>query len=406
MDVRIRAISPDEFGAWIRTLEGAFGGRATDEEVERERAVAEVERCLAAFDGDEMVGCAGAVSFTMTVPGGGQIPAAGVTGVGVKQTHRRRGVNSALMRRQLDDVRAGPEAIAVLHASEGGIYGRYGYGIASYSCTIDADRDRSAFVRGYRQAGSMRLLDREQALGAFLPVYDEARRRRPGMMELSPTWFAYRFDEGRFDDRDAAWFYAAHETGGAIDGYAVYRVKDDWEHALPKSELVVEEVQALTSQAYADAWRFLFDLDLIHRVTAWNRPPDDPLLRLLAEPRRLRFSLKDGLWIRLVDLPRALCERAYAAEGRVVFEVTDAFCPWNEGRYALEAGPAVVECRRTDDEADVALSASELGGVYLGGTTFQQLRAASLVEELRPGAVERADRVFASTPAPNCSFMF
>lgn len=340
----------------------------------------------------------------MTVPGN-TVPAAGVPVVGVKPSHRRRGINSALMRRQLDDVHAGREPVAVLHASEGGIYGRFGYGMASFTCAMDVERTRTAYVRGYEPSGRVRLLERDEALKAFLPLYDRVRRERAGMMELDASWFEYRFAERHFGE-DRKWFYAAHEGAEGIDAYAVYLAKHDWKGSFPRNELEVEDLQALAPQAYADMWRYCFDVDLIDRVTAWHRPVDEPLLHLLQEPRRLQFRLKDGLWVRLVDVAEALEARRYAAEDRVVLEVRDRFCPWNEGRYALDAGPEGATCVRTDEGPDLILSATDLGAAYLAGTSFRRLYRACRVVEERPGALARADAMFAWDPAPWCSFMF
>jgi predicted acetyltransferase len=403
VDVEIRTIAPEEFEAYIEALTAAFGDRARPEDVDRERKVAEIDRCLAALDGDEIVGGASASSFTLTVPGG-FLRAAGVTGVGVKPTHRRRGINTALMRRQLDDVRAGGERVAVLYASEGSIYGRYGYGIGSFRCSMDVERGRTSFVRGYRPSGRTRLLERENALKAFLPLYDRARTERPGGIELDLNWFEYRFAETNWGGESRKWFYAAHEGTDGLDAYAVYDIRHGADHH--RRELVVEEVQAVSPQGYADIWRYLFDVDLIERITARGRPLDEPLVHLVREPEKLQLKTEDALWVRLVDLPRALEARRYGARGRVTFEVRDPFCPWNEGRYALEGGPDGVACEPTQDDPEIVLTVNELGAAYLGGVSFRQLYRAGRIAEERTGALARADAMFAWDPAPWCSFVF
>ncbi len=404
MDLKIRTIAPQEYQAWGEVLDTAFGAHLTPAELEQERAVAEIDRCLAAFDGDRMVGAAAAASLTMTLPGG-EIGVAGVTGVGVLPTHRRRGINSALMRRQLDDLHAGGEPVAALYASEGPIYGRYGYGVASFTCSIDVERERSAFVRGYQPSGSIHLLDREEALKRLQPVHDRARRQRPGMMGLDPTWFAYRFGETHHGEERKYFFVAHGSEDDAFDGYAVYHVKHEW-HRERRNELAVEDVEALTPQAYADLWRYLFDVDLMDRITAWNRPVDEPLLHLLGDPDRLRLRVGHGLWVRLVDVTRALEARRYGTAGRLRIDLVDPFCPWNEGRYELEGGPDGASCRPTDAEPDLTVTASELGACYLGGVGFRQLARAGRVQERAAGALARADAMFAGDPAPWCSFVF
>ncbi len=410
MDVEIRPIAETEVETFLGVIEAAFGEHLHAEDVERERKVLEVERCLAAFDGSEMVGGAHAASFALRVPGG-EAPAAGVTGVGVKPTHRRRGVNTALMRRQLDDLHETGEPVAALHASEGGIYGRYGYGLATFQCAIDLDRAGSGFVRGQPPGhGRVHLLDRDEALAKLRPVYERATRDRPGSPRMDARWFDYRFDEAHHHgpDEPRRFFFAAHETAGEIDAYAVYRIRPEWPRGIPRHELLLEDLQATTPAAYADLWRYLLDIDLVGRVTSWNRPVDEPLLHLLAEPRRLGLTVKDGLWVRLVDLPTALQARRYAGEGAVTFEVRDSFCPWNEGRYLLEAGPEGASCRRggAGGAPDLVCSATELGSAYLGGVSFRALHRAGLVREERPGALARADALFGWDPAPWCPFVF
>jgi predicted acetyltransferase len=403
MDVEIRTIAPDEFATWMRAIETSFGGHLRPDDIENERRVIDPGRCLAAIDGGEIVGCASSVVFEMTVPGG-TASTVGITGVGVVPTHRRRGVNTALMRRQLDDVREEGHALAALFASEGGIYGRFGYGLGSFACFAEIETSRSAFVRGYEPDGRVRLLDREPAKGKVLSVYERARLERPGAMKMEPNWFDYEFAEKHFGE-ERHFFFAVHETGSDADGIAVYTVKHNWE-GVPKSEVELYALDALSPQAYAQTWRFVLDLDLMQKLTAWNRPVDEPLLHLLREPRRLNLRLKDGLWVRLVDLPAALEARRYSAEGRVVFEVRDVFCPWNDGAYELDTGPDGATCRPTDEPADLVLTTNELAATYLGGSTFSQLHRAGRVIEESAGALAAADAMFAWDPPPWCAMSF
>jgi predicted acetyltransferase len=405
MDVEIRPIAEDEFEECLRSLELSFSGAITPEDVARERLIAETDRWLAAFDEGRMVGGAAAASYRFTVPGGAQVRAAGVTAVGVQPTHRRRGINTSLMRAQLDDVRSRGEPIAVLYASEGGIYGRFGYGLASFLGEIDLEADRSTFIRGYRPSGRVRLLPRGEALSLMRPVYDRSQSRRPGMIAMDDRWWEWLFFEEE-KEKDEPTFFAVHDTDGVADAYAAYRVKHEWTDSLPHLELTVRQLAATSPQAYADIWRYLFDIDLVHRVKAWNRPVDEPLFFLMQEPRRLRFRTSDALRVRLVDVPAALEGRGYMGDGRIIIDVEDPFCPWNVGRYGLDVTAGAAICGRTKDEPDIACSAADLGATYLGGTTFRQLHRAGRVDELRPGGLERVDLLFASDPAPWSSFLF
>ncbi len=406
MDLEIRTISAEEFDAFARALEGSFSGTITPEELELERTIAEIDRYHAAFEDGAVVGCAAAVTYRMTVPGGAQVQTAGVTAVGVLPSHRRRGVNTSLMRTQLEDIRARGECLAALYASQGAIYGRFGYGLGSFATELNLETTGSAFVRGYRTAGRVRLLPRGDALPRMRPVLDAVVPTRPGMIELDDRWFEWRFAELE-RDKEHPWFYAVHEDDeGVADAYAVYKVKHEWPDSLPRLELTVRELMAATPQATADMWRYVFDIDLVHKVNAWSRPVDEELLWLLAEPRQLRLTVLDGLWVRLVDVPAALTARSYARDDSLVFEVRDDFCPWNDGRYRLRIQQGSVTCERSDDEVDIACSVNDLGAVYLGGSTFRQLHRAGQVTERTEGALARADTTFASDPSPWCSLHF
>jgi predicted acetyltransferase len=405
MDIEIRPIRAEEFVEHALALEAAFHGAPRLDEIEEFRGVAELDRCFAAVDGSEIVGGAVTNSFRMAVPGG-VLPTAAVTGVGVKPTHRRMGVNTALMRRQLDDAHDRGEPAAILFASEGGIYGRYGYGLGTFGCDMDLETDRSEYVRGYTPTGRVRLLDREEALPLMHSVYDRVWRGRPGMIELNERWFRHATYVPEHERAERPCFYAVHATGQAVDAYAIYRVKHEWPGGIPSNELELLDIQATTPQAYADMWRYVLDADLVRHVTSWNRPVDEPLLHLLREPRRLRLRVQDALWVRLVDVAEALQGRRYAARGRLTFEVDDRFCPWNQGRYELVGGPDGAECRPTDGEPDLVCTVNDLGATYLGGSTFRQLHRAGHIEEEHPGALALADAMFASDPAPWSSHLF
>lgn len=164
MTAEIRPIAEHEFEAAARSLETSFTGSFTEEDLRAERLVAEPDRWLAAVEDGRIVGGAAAASFQITVPGGRAVSAAGITSVGVQPTHRRRGINTAMMRAQLDDVHERGEPVAVLYASEGSIYGRFGYGVAAFFGEINLEVERSAFIRGYRSSGGLRLLERTDAL--------------------------------------------------------------------------------------------------------------------------------------------------------------------------------------------------------------------------------------------------
>ena len=404
MDVEIRTISEDEFATYARAIEVAFSDAPTDEDIERERTLVEYDRSFAAFDGPDIVGTAAAFTMPMTVPGGA-IDVGYVTAVGVRATHRRRGINTRLMRTLLDDAHDRGELVDVLYTSEGGIYGRFGFGLATFGYSIDLERARSAFVRGYAPSGEVRLVEREPALKEILAVHDETRRSRPGMVQLDERRLTYALHE-HGDDAKLKQMFVLHDGGDGADGFAVYHVKHDWPEGFPKSVLSVLDLQATSPGAYADLWRYVFEVDLVERIRAWSRPVDEPLVHLLREPRRLGPTLRDNLWVRPVDVAGALGARRYASDGKIVLEVTDGFCPWNEGHYVIESTGGRANVTAGSAEPDLTCTVNEIGAAYLGGTSFRQLHRSGRVDEHTEGALDRADAMFGWDPAPWCPYIF
>jgi predicted acetyltransferase len=402
MDVR-PVSDREEFARAAFMIGQYFGEPPKEEDIERWLALIGLERMHAALVDQEIVGAAAAFTFDFTVPGG-TMPCAGVTFVGVSPTHRRRGVLTEMMRVQLDDIRERGEPIAALWASEERIYPRFGYGMASLAGEIAIPRDRAAFSVAYEPVGRVRLVDRAEAEKAFPAVWEVARLRTPGTFARSPDWWQHRTLNDPESWRDGAGpkRFVVHETDGAVDGYAVYRHAAGWEGGVSSAKLKVLEAVGTVPEATRELWRYLLDVDWTKTIESWLLPPDHPLFLLLAEPRRANYRVWDGIWVRLVDVGTALSGRAYAADGRVVFEVRDSFGPWNEGRWRLEDG----EAERTDDEPDLRLDVTALGSVFLGGFTFAELQRACRVEEATEGAIERADAMFRTDVAPWCPEIF
>jgi predicted acetyltransferase len=355
----------------------------------------------AAFEGNRIVGGAGAFTYRMSVPGGGSVPAGGVTVVGVLPTHRRRGVLTSLMRAQLEDCRARGDVAAFLWASEGTIYPRFGYGLAARIGEMTLARERTRFAVPFEPRGVMRLVDLEEASRLFPPLYERAFAQRPGMFTRSPEWWATRrlLTGPRTPSPKNL---ALLELDGEPAGYAIYLVKQDWHAGSSRGTVTIQEAIAPTPEATRELWRWLLDFDWTSEFAMDLLPIDHELFLLLAEPRRMRFQLNDGVWVRLVDVGAALASRSYTGDGDVVLDVTDAFLPENAGRWRVGPGGA----ERTDADAEVALDVTGLGSVYLGGFSFADLVRGSRAVELAPGAVERADALFRTGIAPWCPEIF
>ncbi len=399
----LRTLQPDEWDKWYANLLRAFAGVVeADEERQLWHGLAEFDRFLAAWDGAECVGSAGAFSFRLTVPGGESVPAAGITGVGVAGTHRRRGILTSMMRRQLDDVRSWGEPLAVLTASEPAIYGRYGYGAASFQLKAEIDTGRTTLsVPEGTDGVRLRYASPVDVLDACEAVYALLVPGRPGMLARRPGWERLGTLDPESDRGGASPLQCVlAERDGETVGYARFRTKLGWGRSGHDGTVILSDLAALDPAADAALWRFLFGIDLTTTLVATGRPVDEAWQYMVSDIRRCRPEMRDALYVRLVDVGAALGARTYRTPVDVVLEVEDAFCPWNAGRWRLSGDAKGASCERTRDAADLALSVRELAAAYLGGVSLTALAAAGRVRELREGALAEASLAFGSTMAP------
>ena len=397
--VQVTPLSAAEFEPAWQLLERAFGSTPHPEDRDVELGLVEPGRFYGArlpvLDGDAVVGTAGSFSFSMTVPGAA-LPVAGVTWVGVAPTRRRRGVLGALMRRQLDDLHDEGIAVAALWASEAAIYGRYGYGPASWRLHLTVPH--GAAFRAPVRSGELRSV--APGCDQVRQTYARVAARTVGWSQRDDAWWAFAVHDPEHGRSGASPLECVTVDGG----YATYAVAVRWEAGRPASQVRVQEVVTETASAHAQLWRYLLDLDLTSEVTA-GVAVDDPLVTdLLAEPRVARPMLRDGLHVRLVDVPAALAGRRYATDVDLVLAVADPRCRWNSGSWHLLGGPDGASCEPTTAAPDLALPVVDLGAAYLGGTP---LRSRGDVVELAPGALSRATRAFGALDgAPWCPLVF
>jgi predicted acetyltransferase len=413
----IRPIEEDELDGFMNVDEHAFN---TSPWSEGDRRVAldrfEFDRTLAAFDGSTQVGVTMCYSFQLSVPGQGVLPAAGVTFVSVLPTHRRRGVLRSLMLRQLADVRDRGEPLAILWASEAVIYGRYGYGRASWHLdfTLHRGEGRLAGTGAPAEDGlRLRIAEPDAALPELAKVYDAVLATRPGMFGRNDAWWRSAiYDPAEHRQGAGPLRCLLAEDASGTRGYALYAGVDTWAGFLPENVLTVRELMATDLAASAALCTDLLSRDLTTEFRLPHRPVDDPLLYQLADPRRTRPKLNDNLWVRIVDLPRALAGRRYACPVDVVLEVRDEILPANAGRWRLTTtaeapgGGLAALCVPASSPADLALDVTELGAAYLGGTRLGAMAGSGLVAELRPGAVRPLTAALAWDPAPWCPMVF
>jgi predicted acetyltransferase len=414
----IRPVTDDEFAAYRAVDAHAFhSGPPSEREMPLLRRLFEADRSLAAFDpalpaDAGPVGIAGAYTFQMSVPGGA-VPTAGVSFVAVLPTYRRRGILRSIMRRQLTDIAARGEPIAALWASETPLYGRYGYGRASLQASFRFRRGEGALGRHAPTDDGLwlRLAEPAAATAELAKVYDTVLAAQPGFFTRNDAWWdrvLSDHEEDRHGFSPLRCVLAEDDSGPR--GYALYVSHGRWDddHFIANSVLEVRELIAADPAAGAALWGDMLSRDLVSEVSARLRSPDDPVLFQLHDPRRARLAVSDGVWVRIIDLPKALTARAYSCPVDVVLEVTDELLPDNAGRWRLRAASPSrgASCERTSDPADVALDVRELGAAYLGGTRLGALATAGLVAEQRAGTLMPLSAAMSWDPAPWCPKIF
>ncbi|MEU4444429.1 GNAT family N-acetyltransferase [Actinosynnema sp. NPDC050801] len=402
MALTLRTLTAADLPEFQRVVDLAFLNDTADDQLERWRGLFEPERHHAVFDGDELIGGGGIQSREITLPGVGPLPFAAVTSVGVKPGHRRRGVLTRVMRAQLDSLHdEGREAVAALWASEAAIYPRFGYGLAAEFTRLSVPRG-AAFRAGVSTGDArVREVSREEAMPVLKAVYEAIRPTRTGWLSRNDAAWDHHFADTERDRNGlSAYRYVLHP-----DGYAVYRVKYDWQDRGPRNELHVREIAARTDEAYAALYRYLLDVDMVGELQFFTAS-DDPITHLLADSRLALRARADSLWVRLVDVDRALAQRRYGSDVDVVLDVSDEFCSWNAGRWRLTVKDGTATVQRVDDDPDVVLDVHALGAAYLGGTKLTTLARAQRVREVTGGALNALSHAFQGDRDPHCPEVF
>ncbi|MFG2227907.1 GNAT family N-acetyltransferase [Streptomyces sp. NPDC048644] len=410
--MEIRSTTGEDLDVFVTTVHAAFG-LFPETPVEGGGlwwSALESDRCLLALAADgRPVGTAAAYSFELTLPGDTLVPAAGVTSVGVLPSHRRQGVLSEIMRHQLAELRARGEFLSVLLASEAPIYGRFGYGPATFTTQLTVPRHKAALaVPRAREAadapatgpanGSVEVLRRAECGEILEAVYDRYRRAQPGALSRPHRWWALR--AGQAPISSAPRYVAVHrDADGVPDGYASYAVGE------PQT-LTVDEIITTDDAIFTALARFVLEHDLVTQVVFKHVPPEHPLRWQFADFRAGEVSGgTDWLWVRLLDVPRALTARGWFVDGELVLDVEDPFLG-EHGRYLLTVRDGKADCVPTRREPDLSLDVSDLGSVYLGGTAPSTLVRAGHARAHRPGAAALADALFRGERSPHCLHWF
>lgn len=361
---------------------------------------------LARIDGVD-VGTAAITDLHLTVPGGAQVAMDGVTVVVVAPVARRRGVLRTMMDRLLADARERGVPMLGLGATESSIYRRFGYGVASYAGSLEVETAHTQFRDPVVDSGRLRSLSVDEALPTWLDVESRETQRVGAITRPEARW---RLHMASADDHASAQGIVqvvVHEdSAGVADGFVNYRQEIRWRDEVADGIVRVLQFCALNRVAHLALWQHLLALDLCEHLEMDRFWLDDPIQRLLVDPRRLRVLPHDDLHLRVVDVLATLQARRYSREDALVLEVRDGTCPDIAGRYRIEGGMQGAAAARTDGSADIVLDAPSLGSLILGDVSAAALFAAGLVDEVTPGAVRRASAMFAWQPRPWLTYMF
>ncbi|MFC3451482.1 GNAT family N-acetyltransferase [Amycolatopsis speibonae] len=404
-EFHVRAVAEGEQRACLQVLEEALHAKPIADEAWAKMAPSwPAEGKFAAFDDhDTPVGITSSFDVELTVPGGRKLLTAAVDGVGVRADWTRRGILTTLMAVQLEDFAARGVPLAALHASEGVIYGRFGYGPATFCKGISVERPRAQVRDGVGRDGAVRIVTPAEAVERVPALYNRFEGTRPGFTTRPAQWWPGFFD--RVVTGGGGYRVAIHSGPDGDDGFVVYQTVDMRDRQAPErgALLDIRELQAATPEAWAGLWRFLLSVDLVSAVAGRGRPLDEPIAGLLTDPRAVNTTeVMDDLWVRLVDVLAALRGRTYGAAEPVVLEVLDKQLPHNNGRYAV--GQDGVE--RTTAEPELRLDVATLSSLYLGHGFFADLAPAGHVEVLDEAAVDRADTLFHTARVPWCGTFF
>ncbi|MEU4213464.1 GNAT family N-acetyltransferase [Streptomyces sp. NPDC026206] len=414
MSLEVRTIGDSDLPDWIRAMHTGFlrPPSVTKEEIEVRRAGTDLERAQGAFHAGRCVGTFRSFAQRITVPGGASVTADGISNVTVSPTHRRRGLLSRMMERDLRAARERGDAAATLVASEWPIYGRYGFGPAAWVTEWEVEVARAGLDKRYAgpaDGGRVDLVDAAAVLRHGPGLHERLRATRHGVIDRSERW--WRLATGDIPvPGNTSWtepYYALYRSpGGTVDGLLTYTADEVWDGMRPLNTAAVHGLIAVSPEAERALWYFLLSVDWVTKVTSCYLAPDDLLPHLLPDPRAAKVILQsDFLWFRPLDVPALLEARTYACPGSLVLDVGD---PWGlaGGRFLLEADPQGASCTPTKRPAELSLGVGGLGSLYLGDESAVRLAALGRIGEERAGAVRRAELMLRTARRPWCPDLF
>ncbi|WP_327691290.1 GNAT family N-acetyltransferase [Streptomyces sp. NBC_00461] len=411
-DIDVRPITEAELPEWLRAVNTGFlrEPTVTETDLEARRTQFEQGRWLGAFDGARCVATFRSFAQEVTAVGGALVAADAVSGVTVTATHRRRGLLTRMMGQDLASAKERGDAVATLIAAEYPIYGRYGFGPATTAAEWTVDVPRTGLDRrwsGPDDGGRVDLVDAEDVRKLGPELHDRVRRATPGVVSRDDWWWQLNTGAIRLDPKWTEPFFAVYRTAdGEVGGLAMYEVEDTWGEGKPLNTATVRHLTAATPAAERALWTYLCSIDWVTKVKSGQRAPDDLLPLFLPDPRAAAITASaDWLWVRILDVVRALESRTYEGAGSLVLEVADR-AGLAGGRFRLEASAQGASCTPTTRSAELTLEVGELARLWLGDESVVRLAALGRVREERAGAARMADALLRTSRRPWCPDMF
>ncbi|MFD9765787.1 GNAT family N-acetyltransferase [[Kitasatospora] papulosa] len=418
MSLDPRLVTAAEYPDWLRAVGTGFLRASAavpgEEEVAVRLAHTDLARVQGVFDAGRCVATFRSFAQELTVVGGAKVRADAVTAVTVTPTHRRRGLLSRMMATDLAAAKERGDVVASLIAAEYPIYGRYGFGPAAWATEWEIDVPRAgldprARVPSEADGGRIELVDGADVRKLGPELHTRLAARQHGVVSRDERW--WQRSTGVDLPAYETWtepFYAVYRSAdGETDGLIAYRADDRWgDGKQPLNKATVVGMTAVTPAAERALWQFVCSIDWITTVRTGYRAPDDLVPLLLPDPRAARVvTYADWLWLRVLDVPRALEARTYATGAALVLDVRDP-AGLAGGRFLLEVSPSGASCVPTTRDADLSLDVGELGTLYLGDESALRLAALGWIEEHRAGAAAEADTVFRAPRRAWCPDVF
>lgn len=405
MDFELRAITEDEIPAFRTALAIGFGEDLPSDDGERFKRLMPLERTVAAFDGDDIVGTLGDFALELTVPGGAQLATAGTTMVTVRATHTRRGILRSMMRQHLDAAVTRGEPLAALWASEPGIYGRFGFGLANECHDVSIDSRLIAAIDS-DPATNVSMILASDIPAEVAPFWSKVAAQRTGFIDRGEARWQDIIDDPAYRrGGGSASRHLVARRRDEIVGYAAYRQKSTWSpFGVPEGTIVLQTLVAADIEAHRALWAQVLNIDLFPIVKSWNSPVDDPLQYEVSNSRVVQRAVSDALYVRILDVETALTSRTYETDGELVIQIADEL-GYANGTYKIMIADGTATLEVSTATPDVSLDIRELGALYLGRACVDTCATMGLIHGA-PDKVRTLGQLFATARAPWCPEMF